>query len=972
MALSKMKQKQLDSLNEFNFDPPPATSSNTSLRPNLYTYQTSLAAPGSAGYASNNPSPYLPADMVDPFVSGDLSQLYQPASELDTEGVNSVTNGAVGNDFGSAVPDTNPGNAFENLSDEQFARMLQASIERGPSPTQGTDQDWSDMTTVNSVNESTANVETSQACAPGAAATDIANTPAKNVSAAPSTSPAAVIASTPTRNVSAGPSASPATPGSASRSLLEKMSNSPIEIPRTSQFAGYHPASPARKKKSPSAKKRTGDPGPASAKTFSPSPPVGQNTPGKQKLGSPFKMPGLPASSPARQVPSDYVPMDCLYPPRPAAKRSLSMDNTSPGMTALPGYTSALNSQMQDMRYQRNRTVSSNHKSPPNAPGFANGMFSNGGSGSFFGADLPSGEPSPAKRARKDAFGAQAVLANAAWEEQMRHQTYFQQASQAAESVGMSLAHHFSDHVVQDFKWLERDRTDPEPPPSTMARNTGYEFPIPLPTGTMGSIEEEEEDDDVVIVGQKRKAGNISEGGNETNNIQDPCALAGLDIGQNGLQYLGMFVPYNQAQYLSQGPQTQLQSPQKAQQTCGKFQGQYQPELQSPRKVQRTGGQFEGQHRPQLPSPRKVQQARGQTQGRDQPQHQMHGRAQAQGQFHSPQGSSNSRASNWQQMQQPLQGRREIPHCPVNEQAQGLGSSLSVAGAKAPGTPTPTSRHHSTLSRAGAGQKAVSGSPYSGTPRRNVQTPNGQSLQTPIGRSFQTPNNKPMQNRNQSFSQTPNQTPPNETPAVLRQLHLPTPEQPISSGSCPNTMTETLEETNRRTANQLQSLGAEVVDYDPNMNWDDNTADGSFGALFGDIGLLTPGAGEGTFSQMMGLDMLMPATIDKYMPQGGKEDVAGAGLGIWSTAVSTSNHTTQTDGFDTSYLAANNHNNYTATDALVPENAASSVVAMASDASFETGAAMSTTAASANQDFLCDWTNGFAEDKSFDPIDFGF
>ncbi|OQV01671.1 hypothetical protein CLAIMM_06981 [Cladophialophora immunda] len=872
-----MKRRQPDNSNDFAFDPPPAVSSSTTLGPNLYIPSTGLdTAQGSAGYASNNRISYL-ADMAAPFVSGNPSQAYRPAEEIDADGTNGVTNGTMGDIFGSLDTDPGPNSILAQPSDEELARLLRAYIERGPSPTQGCDEDWSAMAATSTpVNEPTGNSGTGVARSPGVAAATTTN-----------------ITTTPESNVSVAPSTSPATPGSASRKLIETMSNSPIEIPRTSQFANFHPASPTPKKKFEKEKRRNGGQASTGTEGLSQSSPVRQPTPAKRKLGSPFKMPGLPASSPAKRIPTDNISMGTLYSASPAVSQSLPMDNISPGMTAVPGYSSLTNSQMQTMAGQRIRIMSASYKSLPNLPGFTNELLSSGGSsGSFLDADIAAAEPRSAKRARTDTFGARTMFTNVAREEQMHHQTYFPHIPRGTEPSGLSLAHHFNDHIVQDFKWLERDRSDPEPPPSAVARTTGYEFPIPLPSGTVMSIkaEAEAEAEEDVMVGQKRKAVHMSQGEIEADDIQDPYMLANPGIAHPEPQYLGMFIPHNHGQSMSsymQGqdrmlPQGQLQSP------------------------------------PQI-------QAFGQS-------HPQYGQGQRQSRF--PQAFSNSRASNSQgQQQRPPQGQRGIPHRPIDAHQQMFRSSPSAAMARAAGTPTPAPRRRSTVSK--AGQKS---SPRSDTPRRNVQTPNR--------RSFQTPNNNPTQNP--SFSQTPNQTPLYETPAVLR-LHLPTPKQPISTGSCPNTISETLAETNRRTEAELRSLGADVVDYDPNMNWDD-TADASFGGLFGGIDLLAPA--DRTFSDMMGLDMMT-------MPQDASENVTGLGNTFLTTAVSTGEHT---GGL---MMTLPSNSDLDATE--VPANAATHGIA----ANFETGT-MSTTTAAADLGFACDWPNAFEEGKDFDPMDFGF
>ncbi|KIW74400.1 hypothetical protein Z517_12340 [Fonsecaea pedrosoi CBS 271.37] len=859
---------QFDNSDQFNFDPPATTPSSTRLESTFYIHSNGMdTANGSAGNAANG-HPYL-TDMADPFVAGDPSQLYQSAMDVAPDNVNDVTNGTLEDVFGSLVPDADPATVFGQSDDDEFAMLLQAYVERGPSPTQGGDEDWSNMAaTSNPINEPSgkAGASTASPHAVAADATDILSTPKNNVSAAPATSPA--------------------TPGSASQKLIEAMSNSPIEIPRTAEFADFHPRSPSLKKESENVKRRSGGNALTNTEAISRSSPPQQNTPATQKLGSPFKMPGFPASASAKQIPADIVSMGSLYSPSPAPGQPLPMGTVSTCMPALPGYSSLTNTQMQLMAYQRSRTGSTNYTAAPNTPNVKNELLSSGGgSSSFLDYGSSSAEQPSAKRARMDIFGS--------------HQA-FQHTPRTTKSMGLTLAEHFNDDIVGDFKWLERDRTDPSPPPSTVARYTGFEFPVPLPSGTMVAIENEAEED--VVVGKKRKARHMSQDGIETNNTQGPSTVGSFVNAQAESAYLGMFQLPDQDQPML-GMQTQHQMPDQAQlqahlhtQACGQFQHHSKPQLH------------------------------------------MHGQTQFHGQLQ--QSLSHSRASSSQQQPpQQAQGRRASLHRRADRQQQLLGYSPNAARERVPDTPTPASRRRSTHSR--AGPKASLSSPRSGTPRKNTQTSNSRASQTPKNKSA----------RKKSCSQSSTKTPAHDTPAALRS-HLPTPQQPISTGSCPNTISETLAETNRRTEEELRSLGAPVVDYDPNMNWD-NMADAPAGTLFGDIGLLD--AGHMTFSEMMGIDMFLPAAMDTCMPHDGSENAAGLESTLLNTAVSTS-------GYPEGFMMPDSGNHDTATDANM---------ITIGDGSFEMGIAVSATG-TAGPGVSCDWTNGFEENKDFDPMDFGF
>ncbi|KIW93661.1 uncharacterized protein Z519_06266 [Cladophialophora bantiana CBS 173.52] len=891
MATAWMKRRQLHDSNAFDFDPP--TDASSSSNPG-----SGFDAPWAGLYLANTSTRGAPntrssclTDMDDPFVLGDASRFYQFATENETDNVNTVTNGAGGSTLSSLLPDLQPDTIFDQLSDEEFASMLQIYVERGPSPSQGCDDNWYNMNaTSNSVNESISNAAVSLVNSPGLAAdTENTNhTPKTNVSAAQSTSP-----TTP---------GSP--PGSACRTLLKKMSRSPIEIPDTPEFADFHHPEPSLQNKSRRGMKRNDGHPPNGAGSFSQSSPVRKNTPAKQVLGSPFKMPGHPASAPAKAMSSDNVLMNPLHSPNPAANRPRWVDILSPLGTTLPSHHTLTSSPMQDMADQTSRTISAHYQSPPNPTAFANDLIGSGSSGSFLDPGLPSEEQPSAKRARTGTLGAQDILANIAREEQMRHQTYFQHISQAAAQAGLTLANQFNDGFKHDFKWLERDRTDPEPPPSMVARFTGYEFPIPLPSGTMKSLEREAEED--VNVGQKRKAVHMTQDGIETNGVQDPFGPSGLGIAQAGPGFHSLFSPNNQGQSASH---MQSQDRMTAQR-----------QLQSPGNIQ----------------------ARGQSQGQAQAQLQMHSQIQDQGQL--PQVLSNSRLSRAQQQQQ-QQGLQATPHLPLNGQQQLMRSTPGSARSRVPGTPTPASRRRSTLSR--TSQNVTGGSVLPGSPWSSSQTPNG--------RSSRTPNN--IRAHFQPSAQTSKQTPPIQSLAEMS-LHLPTPQQPISTGSCPNTLSETLAETNRRTEAELRSLGAAVVDYDPNMSWD-GMEDTPVATLYRDIGVLPPL--EGPFGETIKLDVSAPPMLNMNMdvPQDESGNVAGLGCTALTTAVGAGNYA---EGVV--MTSPSNNNNTTDT----PGNGVADISDMAANRTLETGAAVP---AAADSGFPHDWTTAFDEGKIFDPRDFG-
>ena len=168
----------------------------------------------------------------------------------------------------------------------------------------------------------------------------------------------------------------------------------------------------------------------------------------------------------------------------------------------------------------------------------------------------------------------------------------------------------------------------------------------------------------------------------------------------------------------------------------------------------------------------------------------------------------------------------------------------------------------------------LSNSPATASPSMNRvrKTPSNQGVQS-RSTSINTPQHRTPSANAQSSSTQRMKTPSNtreqaqtlftQTPAALR-AHLPTPQKPISTGPCPNTVNETLEETNHRTAPQLRGIAVPMMNTDPigdfHMN-DENMLNG-YPTFQMPSGTGYPRSGlpfqNMDFTEMMGTDMNLP------------------------------------------------------------------------------------------------------------------
>ena len=185
-------------------------------------------------------------------------------------------------------------------------------------------------------------------------------------------------------------------------------------------------------------------------------------------------------------------------------------------------------------------------------------------------------------------------------------------------------------------------------------------------------------------------------------------------------------------------------------------------------------------------------------------------------------------------MQRPQQGQLTIPRNLMTTPTKMVQSSPSGPTTVSQPTSTPVTRRRDTSSKPSPRVTTKSTDSPAQAAKNVTTTPSrkrAQSQMDPGSNPQSRAGINDSQAKKAKISQVPDNvsaqadvlkrtsitTPPFRNPAALH-AHLPTPQQPISTGSCPNTENETLEETNRRTAAELQALGAPVRDFVPGWN----------------------------------------------------------------------------------------------------------------------------------------------------------
>lgn len=741
---------------DFGFDPSASYNSSSAPGPNLFEASDSINHAITAAVGTMGTSDALAGGPIDPFQSASDAQVYQPFTIVNDADV-------TGDDSYRGLLN-DPNHFFHEVNGEQFLDMLMNATETTSDPTQGQEILMSHINMPpNPDNQATAEQN------------PLTNMPSS------SPNPLAAMTNSPSNAVTDPSPLEPETPESVARQKLLSLINSPLEIPKTARFANFHPCettllpdSVAARKASYSSRMRT-----MGMPTVNSSSLVATPTPGEKSLGSPF---GMNAFAPARgNNGSPYVidPPDNLPPPPRPQFQPIPMNDVSPSpgprlcQSVLSGVSAPARGWIGGM--------APTFKSPPNPARFAQKVLNN---------DLlppPPNRPAT-KRIRTDSFGAPAFIAEIAQDQHNRDQIFFQQPP----GDRPPLASHFSDNNVNSFRWLFRDIDDPEPPPSLVSRQTGYEFPVPLPSGTLASTEAEDVDDDC-DVGQKRKMKQVSHG----------------SMGESGSQY--QMAAEGQSEGQGQGDPNHGHAQtgfQRQSSLLGQAQMQNQPQGQ-------TRSPSQSQSRPPPPP-------RGQSQGG------------LQAQVHLTNKSFSPHTPGAQQ-------RQQTPRLPIATPRVRSTPCLSNSGP--PTTPTPTSRRRTSSIMA---QGPPMGTIMETAAVEAAMIEDHPDLDPRLSQPYtQSPSEPQLQAHAPSRIQTPIQTPSYLPPVRTNPASNPNPNSPSMLGSCPasdsnaNFSTDSnsnfifgpMPDVAMPTA-LLNALGAPVVDFDPNFPATEGAEDSFFDDLF--------------------------------------------------------------------------------------------------------------------------------------------
>jgi hypothetical protein len=780
--------------------------------------------------------------MTDPSLADIPSHPYQFATEIDTDNENLTANDGLDNLFGSLQESPRPDTIFQDPHHEQLMKALLDYTALSPSPIRANDEEWNKIMDISS-NSVNLDVSDTQLCV---------NDPFPTLESSPPgfTPGTTNTANNRTTKSLTAPDTSPATPYSNSRSIqaLEKSCTPPsLRVPKASLAAEGLTSDTANGENS--AELRFADSefngngnDFAEPQYIEPKTPR-RKTSARHLLGSPF----APTTAPARQATAAL--MDIFGSPIPACNRQLPTQNMSTWSPITREQSSMFGGPASNMIDPRYQAPSVKFNSPPNPSTLMEKMRND---------TLLQNELSypPAKRTRMSSVGAQQVVANieSEWETQ---QYFYAQSHQGPGTVDPGLC---SSNNIGDMKnWIDSSLGDMLPPLSTTPDRNEYDYPIPMPTGSFEGPKQEHEDH--VKVGQKRTASQMMRGGMNTN-LQSSSGDMGHGYAETQDSLAGLFISQAQvkAPMLMEHKNQMQMSRQMQMQSASRMQGCTQ---------RSAGSHFNSPSRAQTPT---RLQLRGQKQ-----QLQTAMETQDQGQF--------LQASPGQQMRilQQRRGQRGTPQNPIGTPLQMVGSSPSAASTGPQGTPTPAPRGRSALWKSGQnmvgtslqtasplakkvqnapGKRRVQGhnrpvsDPKIGTPGGNVQVSNAQHMQTP-GHIHQ---------QIHAWNHTPIETAATQTPTPLRS-HLPTPQQLTSTGSCPNTINETVEETNRRTGAQLRGGVAPGMDFAPIFDASSTVDDFLTSSLFPKSNNMSCG-GVGLpllnidFTDMMGMDMNLDFDTD--------------------------------------------------------------------------------------------------------------
>ncbi|EXJ54817.1 hypothetical protein A1O7_10158 [Cladophialophora yegresii CBS 114405] len=791
-----------------------------------------------------------PCHLTAPSVANIPSHPYQYATEIDTDNDNLTANDWLDNVFGPIQESPNPDTIFQDSHHEQLMKALLNYTVQDPSPSQGTNEEWNKMM---GISPTSANLGTPD--------TQISiGDPFPTLESSPSSLIPRTInpANNRTTNSVTASHTSPATPYSDSPSVnaLEQSCTPPLfRVPKASLACKTHTPDSANSEDIADSMSADGEfndsaPGCAEPQYVNQKTPR-QRTPVKQPLGSPF----TPTTAPARQATAAL--MDIFGSPLAAGNKQLPTQNMSLSSPATRKQNSKFSGLSPTLIHPSYQATPVEFKSPPNPATLMQKMRNN---------TLLQNEVAhpPAKRARMSSVGAQQVVANIErdWQVQQHFYTQSQQGSGTGDPALRA------DLGIDDMKnWLDNSLPDISPTQSLTPYNNEYDYPIPMPTGSFDALNQEHED--YVSIGQKRTASQMIRGGMDAN-LQSLPGSMGQDYAGIEDNLSGLFVPLSQLQtpmLMEHRTQNQMNR-QTQKQTALCMQG---------RPQRSAGSQLSASPQAQFPT-------QGQRGGQQELQISL--QTQNRGQIFQ---SSPSQQMGILQQRRSQQG---TPQNPIDTPLRMLRSTPSVASTGRQETPTPAPRRRRRSNLPKPAQNMVSSSPQTAHPSlRKVQNTLGKTRapghNTPVATAqkgtavghVQMSDAQPMQTpgytrqQDDAWNHALIESNAIQTPTPLH-AHLPTPQQLTSTGSCPNTINETLEETNRRTGTQLCGGVAGGVDLIPTFNAttavDDFLSSHMFqlpdNVKFGELGLALP---DMDFGDMMGMDMSLDFNMNEGLNMNG-------------------------------------------------------------------------------------------------------
>lgn len=726
-------------------------------------------------------------ELTDPYPADTTSHGYQYLSDIQPSIENVTSNDQFDELFEDVDDNLNPLNVFNESHEQQMLQKLSEYVERGPSPTQCNDEEWNEIMDTSINPAARLSVPQGQPAAAGNMRSSITPGLTPDVVHSANKSPASKA------------TVSPATPHSSSQpiALLAHSCSPPtMDLSKNSHKKAVKPRNTPNARPNGDMQGQdytnNGESGRSIGQRLEFAEPdtTQEKLPARPSVGRPFRI----DTGPARKATAAM--MEALDLPLPA----------DDGVSTFPQVQTGFDAQnmFNTIDLTTESTSNSLKPSPNPAPILRNAQYNNS-----FQVSSQNPQQKPTKRLRVGSKGSPQMI---------RHSEFLQ----GQQMPGTNQTPTWKQNRLQGcYAWLDT-QVDNQPVPQAMIPdNSGSTFNIPLPSGWI------DEQGQFQPRGQKRTASQMMVNNFQEHGIQDSYGAHGQvtqvqDDANGGLfihetQQGSNFMPH---QGVGQGsmPQTSLMQRSKAV-PRGRNRGmtmtdhisQPMNNQMSPsvRNQMRLSG---SNHRNSSMQGHTMQNIQSQVQA--EPQYEMD----MQAQFHQFTNiTPNAGGNNLHQ-----QNTQATPK---------FGPSPRNIKPGPNGTPTPAPRRRSTLSEPGPNissshlanntgymrqlqQKNMNKRQIQGqlTPSSSSQpkTPNGgMTFQMPNGQTIVAPPSKQTPTTAQQYGNF-------QTPTPLR-AHLPTPQQPVSTGLCPNTVNETLEETNRRTEAQLRELGAEVVDFDPNF-----------------------------------------------------------------------------------------------------------------------------------------------------------